>query len=142
VIMHPHPSLAALEAFAQECLAADRYPHDRHVFRPYRCQACGAAAFALTLEHHTGSAPGDFKGVIWGQCAGCGHRQRLFRFTGSHRQPLCDEQPACACGHGTFLVAQCERFEGEQGLTGFFDEGVVVGACTRCGRHRALAYTD
>jgi hypothetical protein len=27
-------------------------------------------------------------------------------------------------------------------MMGFFDEGVVVGTCSRCGRNRALVHTD
>jgi hypothetical protein len=135
-------SLSALEAFARECIAADRYPDDNHVFRPFQCAACGAMAFEPTIEHHTGSAEGDFKGVIWGECAACGRRQRLFSFIGQHRTWLREEKPVCACGNGSFVVAECERIEGEKGLQGFFDEGVVVGACCGCGHNQAFVYTD
>jgi hypothetical protein len=27
-------------------------------------------------------------------------------------------------------------------LSGFFDEGVVVGKCSECGRNRVIVYTD
>jgi hypothetical protein len=27
-------------------------------------------------------------------------------------------------------------------VMGFFDEGVVVGQCARCGRHRTIVFTD
>jgi hypothetical protein len=36
----------------------------------------------------------------------------------------------------------CERFEGEEGIPGFFDEGVIVGRCTECSRKRAFVFTD
>jgi hypothetical protein len=39
-------------------------------------------------------------------------------------------------------VAEYERIERDDGMIGFFDEGVVVGKCSRCGRNRALVYTD
>ncbi len=131
-----------LEAFAKECIAADRYPHDYHTWRLFTCDACGGEAFEVTIEHHTGSKRGDFKGVIRGACAECGHGQRLFAFTGEHRKPHREESPACGCGNRSFLVGECERIEGEEGLMGFFDEGVVVGRCVRCGRNHAFVYTD
>ena len=136
----PFPS--DLEAFARACLAADRYPDARHFFRPFCCDACGGDAFALTIEHHTGSTDGNFRGVIRGECAACGNRQRLFHFTGPHRRPLQEEKPVCECGHRQFVGGECERIEGDEGLMGFFDEGVVVGQCCRCGRKQAFVYTD
>ena len=135
-------SISDLEAFARECIAAGRYPDDQHPFRLFQCHACGVAAFQVTIEHHTGSTQGDFKGMIWGTCAQCGRRERLFSFTGEHRKWLSEEKPACACGDQSFLVGICERIEGEKGLPGFFDEGVVVGKCNRCGRNRAIVCTD
>ena len=135
-------SLADLEAFARECLAAHRYPHDHHPFRLFTCDACGVVGFAVTIEHHTGSKKGDFKGVIWGECSQCGSRKQLFRFTGDHRRQLRTEKPVCECGGTSFVVGECERIEGGEGLMGFVDEGVVVGKCCLCGRGRALVYTD
>jgi hypothetical protein len=135
-------SVAGLRAFARECLAADRYPQDRHTWRLFTCEACGAGSFAVVLEHHSGSKTGDFKGVIWGTCQACGRRQQLFRFTGEHRQRLRNEAPACRCGGQTFCVGEYERIEGDGGLVGFFDEGVVVGQCCQCGRSQAFVYTD
>jgi len=134
--------LSDLEVFAKERIAAHRYPDDYHFFRAFKCDACGVVAFELIIEHHTGSKEGDFKGVIWGECAECGIKKRLFSFTGEHRKRLREERPVCECGHGSFVVGECERIEGDEGLTGFFDEGVVVGKCCRCGRNRAFVYTD
>lgn len=140
--MRYQTQLSDLEAFAKEQIAADRYPKDDHFFRPFACDTCGVVPFKITIEHHTGSSQGDFKGMIWGECAECGCRTRLFGFTGAHRKRLREEKPVCACGNATFLVGECERIEGKQGLAGFFDEGVVVGKCSRCGRNRAFVYTD
>ncbi len=134
--------LSDLEAFAKERIAAHRYPDDYHFFRPYRCDACGVVPFEITIEHHTGSEEGDFKGVIWGECTECGCRERLFSFTGEHRKRWREERPTCECGSASFLMAECERIEGDAGLMGFFDEGVVVGKCSHCGRNRAFVYTD
>ncbi len=135
-------SLTDLEAFAQERIHADRYPDDYHFFKTFRCQACGVVPLELTIEHHTGSREGDFKGVITGRCSACGAEEKIFSFTGPHRKPWREERPACACGSKQFYVGECERIERDEGILGFFDEGVVVGKCAKCGRNRALVYTD
>jgi hypothetical protein len=80
--------------------------------------------------------------VIVGECSECGSRKRLFSFTGKHRTRLREEKPVCRCGSNHFLVGECERIEKDEGVMGFFDEGVVVGKCSHCGRNRALVYTD
>lgn len=131
-----------LAAFARECIAADHYPNHRHVFTPFGCSACGVVPLALTIEHHTGSEDGDFKGAIFGQCSECGKQERVFRFTGEHRKPLRKEKPVCGCGHLYFFAGECERIERDEGLSGFFDEGVIVGQCSQCGEKRAFVYTD
>jgi len=140
--MKHQTSLSDLEAFAKKRIAAHRYPDDYHFFTPFKCDACGAVPFELTIEHHTGSKKGNFKGMIWGECTECGSRKRVFSFTGEHRKQLREEKPACGCGNASFLVGECERIGGDEGVMGFFDEGVVVGKCSHCGRNRALVYTD
>jgi len=135
-------SLVDLEEYARERIAAERYPDDYHLFRPARCSVCGVVPFTLTIEYHTGSKKGDFRGVITARCSVCGAEERIFGFTGSHRKPEREETPVCRCGNTTFVVAELERIEREDGIMGFFDEGVVVGKCSECGRKRALVYTD
>lgn len=135
-------SLAGLFGFARECLAAHRYPHAHHTFNVFTCPDCGVKPLALRIEHHTGSMKRDFRGVIFARCSACDRERRLFSFTGEHRTGLREERPVCDCGHGTFVVAKVERIEGDQGLPGFFDEGVIVGQCPRCGRYTAFVYTD
>lgn len=138
-----HPaSLWDLERFGKRCIAAQNYPTDHHRFSPFRCSVCGVVPLALTIEHHTGSSESDFKGLVFGRCSECGRRERVFSFTGRHRSRLREEKPTCECGSDLFLVAMVERFEGDQGLPGFFDEGVIVGQCSRCGRQLAFVYTD
>jgi hypothetical protein len=136
------PSLSALLAYARNCLAADRYPGEHYPSAVLRCRDCGLVPLELTIEHHTGSGRRDFKGVIVGRCSACGREERVFSFTGEHRKPVREEKPVCRCGHAAFIVALVERVEGGDGLAGFFDEGVVVGACARCGRHTVFVYTD
>jgi hypothetical protein len=96
----------------------------------------------LTIEHHTGSKANNFRGVIWAECSQCGGRKRIFSFTGKGRSPERVEIPTCRCGNGAFIVAEMERIEGSEGIPGFFDEGVVVGSCSGCGRNSAFVYTD
>jgi ribosomal protein S14 len=140
--MKQTPSFSKLEAFARDHLAADRYPNDYHIFKLSRCEICGVVPFGLTIEHHTGSKKGDFKGRILGQCSICGHETLILSYTGAHRQPLRVETPACTCGGGDFYVGECERLEGDEGIMGFFDEGVVVGMCAQCQRNHVLVETD
>lgn len=135
-------SLMELEEFAGECINADGYPNDYHNFSLYTCHSCHASTFNLTVEHHTGSEDGDFKGIIWGECTACGYLGRLFTFTGEHRKWLREERPVCECGGRSFIAGQCERIEGEQGIPGFFDEGVIVGKCSSCNRNQAFVFTD
>lgn len=133
---------AHLEEFAKQCIGIQNYPDDIHNFILYKCSSCSSSLFRLTVEHHTGSEEWSFKGIIWGECADCGYLMRLFTFTGSHRSKLRDERPECECGTRTFMAGQCERIEGENGIPGFFDEGVIVGKCTLCKRNRIFVNTD
>jgi hypothetical protein len=134
--------LSDLEAFARKRIAAHRYPNDYHLFTPKRCSTCGVTPLELTIEYHTGAKKGNFKGVIWAQCSECGGKERIFSFTGEHRQLVRGEKPICQCGNTQFLVGECERIERDEGVLGFFDEGVVVGKCSECGRNQAFVYTD
>jgi hypothetical protein len=135
-------SLGELKVYAEKSIAADRYPNDYHFFRPIGCSTCGVVPMSLTIEYHTGAEEGDFKGVIRARCSVCDREQRIFSFTGDHRKPEREEKPVCSCGNETFVVAECERIEGDEGLLGFFDEGVVVGQCPACGRKHAFVFTD
>jgi hypothetical protein len=108
----------------------------------FKCNSCGSSRLRLTIEHHTGSDEWTFRGIIWGECASCGYLLRVFTFTGEHRQGIRDERPECECGSRSFIIGMCERFEGENGIPGFFDEGVIVGKCTECRRKRTFVYTD
>ena len=140
--MEHQATLSELETFAKKQIAADRYPNDYHFFRPAKCPTCGVVPLALTIEYHTGSKKGNFRGVIFARCSECEGEERIFSFTGKQRRPLREEKPACECGNVYFVAGECERIEGDEGVLGFFDEGVVVGKCSRCGRNRAFVYTD
>lgn len=140
--MKGQTALSDLEAFAKQRIAAQRYPNDYHFFTPFKCDDCEVVPFALIIEHHTGSTKKNFRGEIFGLCSECGSRKRVFSFTGAHRKRMREERPTCKCGHTEFLVGECERVEGDEGVMGFFDEGVVVGKCSGCGRNRVFVYTD
>lgn len=140
--MDPQVSLSGLEDFARQCIDSQNHPQDIHEFTQFVCSSCKSPALRLTIEHHTGSEQGDFKGILWGECSACGYLDRLFTFTGESRKPLLEERPVCECGGRDFQVGMCERTEGEEGIPGFFDEGVIVGKCILCHRNRAFVFTD
>lgn len=120
--------MEALERFARDLLTYGNDGQARFQFRPYRCPACGARPFGVTIITHSGSKPGNFRGEIMGRCLACGETARLFSFTGPSRRPLRQRHLACrACGRTQFSLAESERFEGD-----FFDEGVVVSRCAAC----------
>lgn len=140
--MESTSSMSDLEDYAMDCIHARDYPDDDHLYRQLTCDSCGQSSFRVTIEHHTGSEEWDFKGIIWGNCTICGKIVRLFTYTADHRRLLKEERPECECSARIFSVALCERTEGEKGLKGFFDEGVIVGKCTSCRRNRVFAFTD
>ena len=135
-------SMTNLEDFAHECIHAANYPNDNHLFTLYSCHSCHKQDLKITIEHHTGSKEWNFKGIVWGQCTSCGYLGRLFTFTGEHRSFLCEETPECDCGSKIFNVGQCDRTEGEEGITGFFDEGVIAGKCCSCGLNMVFVRMD
>jgi hypothetical protein len=140
--MKPPESLSELDDFAKQCINSQGHPEDIHNFNLFSCSECKSEAFKLTIEHHTGSEEWDFRGIIWGECTICGYLNRLFIFTGDSRQALREERPDCECGSRDFIVGLCEGIEGEKGIPGFFDEGVMVGKCIHCNRNKAFIYTD
>jgi hypothetical protein len=134
-------TLHDIQSFAKKQIAAEKYPDAYHHTRFAKCDNCGIVPFSLAIEYHSGAKKSNFRGVIWAQCE-CGRKERIFSFTGDHRKPEWQEIPACTCGNTWFLVCECERFEGDEGPFGFFDEGVVVGKCSECGRNRVMVTTD
>ena len=133
-------ALSDLQTFALKTLAAERYPNDYHIFRAFECETCGSVPFSMMAEHHTDSKNGDFKGLIWGDCAQCSARKRLMSYTGDHRKKISEEKFFCECGEANFVGGEMERME--DGALGFFDEGVVVGQCSGCKRNRVIVATD
>lgn len=135
-------SLASLRTFALNALAAEKYPRADHRCRTPSCPACGTAPLEVTVEAHTGSTRPNFRGVVYGRCSRCGSETNIFRFTGPRRRPEDKKRLTCSCGHNEFWIAICERVEGDEGLPGFFDEGVVVARCANCGRQQIVVAFD
>lgn len=134
--------ISELEEFAKQCINSQAYPNDEHRFLLYQCTSCRSLEIKFTIEHHTGSEKWSFKGIIRGECSVCGYLLQLFTFTGEHRKLLKIEHHVCDCGNNNFIVGQCERYEGEHGIPGFFDEGVVVGKCLKCNRNNTFVFID
>lgn len=143
-----------LRAFTLGLLDEDLYALDQHVFSLYECPTCGIAPLLVTIETHTGSVRVDFRGRIIAQCGLCDKVFQVLEKTGSvlnqvtgrleARQAERTEQAKCECGGLAFFAASCHRFETSAGggLSGFYDEGVVVGQCPQCGRCRVFARLD
>lgn len=136
------PERSALAQFARACLGYAGVSKARFSFRSFHCESCSGEEFVVVVEHHTGSRPGKFRGKIWGRCLACGAEAQLYSFTGEQRKPLRENPVVCTCGRELFVVAECERFEDEEGLPGFFDEGVVVARCIGCGRNQIVVEVD
>jgi hypothetical protein len=133
--------LQDIQGFARKRILADQHPEDVHTFTIVQCEKCGVVPFNLTIERHSGAKKTSFRGIISAECS-CGRQQVIFSFTGNHRRPEERVVPVCVCGSESFIVCECERFDGADGLPGFFDEGVVVGKCSKCGRNQVFVYTD
>lgn len=131
-----------LEAYAKELIAAEKFPNTSHIINLAKCVHCGVVPMELIIEHHNGSNYKNFRGVIWACCTQCGEKNRIFSFTSAHRRPDRKERPACKCKNDRFIVLECERIERDEGIPGFFDEGVVVGQCSECGKNQAFVYMD
>ena len=130
------------KTYAEKALRAEKYVQDYHLFKMFACDTCGPVPMTLEIEPHTGSKRQDFKGIIRGTCSQCGVTKQVFSFTGGHRRKIRVERPHCTCGNDTFYVGECERIEGDEGVFGFFDEGVVVGQCAVCGKDQIFFFTD
>jgi len=131
-----------LHCFALERLHAADYPKSSHPYAAFRCRVCGSEVWEVVLDHHTGSEWTDFKGIVLGRCVACHDLVELLSFTGPHRRSERAEAMVCPCGSTKFSTAMCERYEGEDGIPGFFDEGVIVGKCADCLRNVVVALTD
>ena len=140
--MTSQKSLSELETYARKQIAAEKYPNDTHIINFAKCVNCGVVPMELTIQHHTGSKKQDFKGIIWGHCFQCGEENRILSFTGKQRKPEREESPVCMCGNMRVYICECERFERDEGIPGFFDEGVVVGQCAECGQNQTIVFTD
>ena len=134
--------LEDLKRYALKRIDSKRFPNVNHTFNLLICDSCGFVPLLLTIEHHSGSRKGNFRGVIYAECTLCRAHKRVFSFTSSKRTVERREHPVCRCGNTAFLGCECDRIEGEGGLADFFDEGVVVGKCMNCGQNQMFVETD
>jgi len=136
-----------LEEYAKEQIGASAYPDDKHVCSFFKCEQCGATVpLALDISYSQAcdnARPAlDFAGTVRSTCSKCGSVETIFSIIRGQHPEEEQEHPVCSCGSDTFLVCMCERYEGAQGLQGFFDEGVIVGKCSACGNLRTFLFTD
>lgn len=129
-----------LENFAKTALQYEKYPDCDHIFSYFKCPECQNRELELTFEHHTGSSKEDFKGKIFAFCGKCNKISEIFSFTGDHRSLVKKERAVCECGNSTFESGQLERFEND--FEKFFDEGAIVGKCTKCEKNQVFVFTD
>jgi len=140
--------LLDLKEFALKKIAAEKYPNDYHWIKIFRCDICGITPLRIKLEHHAGyrlgsSISNDFVGIFWGTCTKCDKKIKFFSITNEYSKTVRVEYPKCGkCGNDAFYVLECERYEGENGLKGFFDEGIVVGKCSECNTLMVIVQTD
>jgi hypothetical protein len=113
-----------------------------YTFRMAECNQCGITPVELTIEHHSGSKVNDFKGILFTTCTNYHQEKEFLHFTGSHRTPQSQVKPVCRCGSRHFYAGECESYENDEFLAGFFDEGVVVGLCAGCQKMVVFVYTD
>ena len=135
-------SPSSLEGFARDQIRADLYPTDHHPFKLFACEPCGLGPYNVVVSELEGSEKGDFHGTVSGTCRSCGTNEVLFSCTSGAQAVTRTEQVRCECGGLWFWVAMLDRYEGEEGLPGFFDEGVLAGQCALCGQNRAIIFTD
>ena len=131
-----------LHHFALDCLHAADRPSCSHPYTALPCDTCGAEAWEVAVEHHTGSKATDFRGVVYGLCTRCRETAVLFAFSGPHRRPVLTEYLVCPCGTATVSVGMCEREAGAHGTPGGKNAGVLVDKCTACARNAVVVWTD
>ncbi|TFG28375.1 hypothetical protein EU528_11305 [Candidatus Thorarchaeota archaeon] len=136
-----------LEAYAKEQINAVAYADDVHTCNHFRCSKCEQVVPVSLLISYSEACDDarpaqDFAGTVYGTCGKCGSTDSLFGIIRGSYLETEEEHPVCSCGSNSFFVCMCERYEGAQGLQGFFDEGVLVGKCSKCGSLRTFLFTD
>jgi len=77
---------------------------------------------------------------VWGQCGGCGHQAVVaakVRQDPPSAEPGALKRVDCACGQRGLALLMVERWD-----DGFYDEGVLGGACVACGACQAVVDLD
>jgi len=136
-----------LEEYAKEQINASAYPDDEHICTHFMCEYCQEIVpLALDISYSRAcdkARPAlDFAGTVRSTCSKCGSIETKFSIIRDQHPEVEQEHQVCSCGSDSFFVCMCERYEGVQGLQGFFDEGVIVGKCSTCGSHKTFLFTD
>ncbi|MFW9958222.1 MAG: hypothetical protein ACFFCT_09125 [Candidatus Odinarchaeota archaeon] len=136
-----------LEEYAKEQINASAYPDDDHRCFLYPCSNCNRVVpFNVRISYSVACddarPANDFAGTVYGTCIQCNQEQNLFSIKRGNYTEKVQEYPVCSCGSDAFILCMCERYEGPSGLTGFFDEGVLVGKCETCGTFNTFLCTD
>ena len=136
-----------LEAFARKQINAETYPDDVHICNQFRCKQCAEVVpFSLCISYSRAcddARPAqDFAGTVHSTCSKCGSKGIVLSIKRGAFPEEEQETPRCSCGSDSFYLCMCERYEGANGLEGFFDEGVIVGKCSRCGALKTFLFTD
>jgi len=136
-----------LEEYAKEQINAAAYTEDVHTCSHFTCSQCGRMVpISLLISYSKAcdkARPAlDFAGTVQSTCSNCGLVEIRLRIIRGKNPEVEQEHPVCSCGSQSFFVCMCERYEGAQGLQGFFDEGVIVGKCSTCGSLRTFLFTD
>jgi len=113
---------------------------------PFTCDVCGWVALRMKITEYDDSQQHDFHGSVDGECAQFGSSWQLFEVASSrcvdgewqnNRQIAKVEHPVCHCGGEAFYTAIYNLYESD-----FFDEGVLVGKCAKCGKNKVFVRLD
>ncbi|MBN2229065.1 MAG: hypothetical protein JW779_05680 [Candidatus Thorarchaeota archaeon] len=117
-----------------------------HICNQFRCKQCSSDIFSLRISYSIASdrkrPAQDFAGTVHSRCSTCGSTGIVLSIIRGENPEDEQETPRCSCGSDTFILCMCERYEGVEGLQGFFDEGVLVGKCSDCGSLKTFLFTD
>lgn len=136
-----------LEEYAKKQINASAYSDDIHICNQFRCKQCAdIVPFSLLISYSEACdnmrPAQDFAGTVHSTCSKCGSKGVVLCIKRGEYSEVEQEIPRCSCGSDTFFLSMCERYEGAYGLEGFFDEGVLVGKCSRCGNLKTFLFID
>ena len=130
------PDSEKLFDYAHEQLGK-RLPTDTFSGGQRSCKGCEGKVFKVVVETHEESEPDNFAGRILSTCVACGEEVDALGVYGAPREAAQTRRAGCKCGSDSFAIVQVVRFD-----EGFFDNGVIVAGCAKCGKEEILARTE